>query len=80
MIEILNLRIKKKLSSRIIEILFYFITYAMFQYFIFDMNIGRSIFSGIFFVVCFMFIINPILNRWEDWLDKRAAKKNIETT
>lgn len=72
----LNLKTKMKISHRIIEVILYLILIFVSIYFLTDSGIGKSMFISAFTVFFMMFVLNPILNKWEDWLDKRSKLKN----
>jgi hypothetical protein len=75
MLEIFNLRIKRKLSFRIFEAATFFIVMFAVQYFCFSISIKEGIFSCISSILFMMFILNPILNKFDDWSDKRKQRK-----
>lgn len=73
---ILDFREKRTIKSWVLEILLFFTSLSLLNYFFVGYNISQSIISALIVMFVFMFIFNPIRHWLIDRKEKKLKEKN----
>lgn len=73
--EELTLKDKMKPVKRLQELIVYIIIFTIISQLIFDETVFRSLLGGVIFAFFMVFIMNPFIDKYNNWLDNKLKNR-----